>query len=391
VNSHGVLSIWFLWHSGARPVGIAERQLTASFGPLVLEAAISPDGSSLAYADKAGLYAKIIDTGEVHQLPWPRDVRIYQIVWFPNNRDLLISAMPGLGIRTGLWTVSVFGGPPKLIREDVRDLSISWDGSRIAFVPNALDSLWVMNSAGENAKKVLSAADGYIFQFPAWYPGDKALLYSSISQQTGNNSFKSFDLETGQPGLFSTAGDAGWEFLVLRDGRMLSLGGQPQVDGVYEIKADLRSARPVGEARLIRDWPANYIYRPTASADGKRMAFLKRVSEQTLFIADIKYSGKRLENVRRFVRNGTLNIARGWTPDGSAVVFVRDRGGSYEISRQRLDSETPEPLVISQERPRSARFTPDGKWLLYLLQKQNGDVKSDADAVFRRVGAVGLE
>src|SRR5262249_6183933 len=117
---------WVVGRSGAASAGITERQLTSSFGSTVLEAAISSDGSSLAYGDNAGLHVKIIDTGEVHQLPWLPGVRTYHIAWFPNNRDLLVSAMPGSGARTKLWTVSVFGGAPRLLRDDVRDISISW-------------------------------------------------------------------------------------------------------------------------------------------------------------------------------------------------------------------------------------------------------------------------
>jgi serine/threonine protein kinase len=168
---------WFVSRPTRGQAAIVERQLTSSFGSMVQEAAISPDGSSLAYADNAGLHVKTIDTDEVHHLQWLPGVRIFQIAWFPNNRDLLITAMPGHGIRASLWAVSLFGGAPKLLRNDVRDVAISPDGSRIAFDSNVLDSIWVMNSAGESATKILSAPDGYFFEFPFWHPDGKTLLY----------------------------------------------------------------------------------------------------------------------------------------------------------------------------------------------------------------------
>src|SRR5262249_16706938 len=159
---------------------------------------------------------------------------------------------------------------PKLLHDDVRDVSVSWDGSRTAFIPNALDSLWVMNSDGENARKVLAAPEGYVFDFPAWYPGDKAIVYSSIWKQSPRNSFESVMVETGGPGPFGTIGNVGWEFAALRDGRLLSLGGKSYADSLYEIKAGLASWKPVKDARLLRHWSDTYVYRPTVSSDGRR-------------------------------------------------------------------------------------------------------------------------
>jgi hypothetical protein len=121
------------------------------------------------------------------------------------------------------------GGAPNCFETMPRCI-VSWDGSRIAFAPNAQDSLWVMNRDGENAKKLLPAPDDYKFADPLWYPGDKTLLYKWTSRSAPKTSLKSFNLETGQPGLFSTAEDVGWEFSVLRDGRVLSFGSAAQAD-----------------------------------------------------------------------------------------------------------------------------------------------------------------
>jgi Tol biopolymer transport system component len=151
---------------------------------------------------------------------------------------------------------------------------------------------------------------------------------------------------------------------------MLSLSGDPQVNGVYEIMGDLTSTRPAKEARLIRQWPETYIYRPTVSTDGKRMAFLKRVSEQTVFVADIKDGGRRVENVRRLVLSGTQNRIRDWTADGSGIIFETSPGNVSQIYRQNLDSATAEPLITSQDGATFARFSPDRKWLIYTARKQ---------------------
>ena len=365
---------WFLLRPGPRQAPITERQLTASYASMVDEAAISPDGSSLAYGDGTGLHVKIVDSGEAHHLPWVPDLRCCHIAWFPNSRDLLISAMPRTGIRTRLWTASVFGGAPKLLRDDVRDVAVSWDGSRIAFTPNALDSIWIMNSDGTEARKLLSGTADTL-TVPFWYPGDQTLFYK-LRESSGRFSLRAFDLGAGRPSPFRTADQVGYEFQVVRDGRILSLGGEPVVNALSVIKMDPGSRRPVAEARLLRRWPDAYVYRATFSADGKRMSFLKRVSDETVYIADIKDGGKRMENVRGLMLTGMLNYVRAWTPDGSAVVFETTRNtAGYDISIQRLDRSTPDPpLVTSTEPAICGRITPDGRWLLYLLRRRTGEV-----------------
>src|SRR5262249_26197696 len=120
-------------------------------------------------------------------------------------------------------------------------------------------------------------------------------------------------------------------------------------------------------------WPSIYAFRPSVSADGKRLAFVKRVSESTVFVAEVKDGGKRVEGVRRLVLSGILNYIGGWMPDGSGVIF-QTFGDPSSISRQRLDSTTPETLLTSHDRIEFAGSTPDGKWIYYVLRKQNGEV-----------------
>jgi serine/threonine protein kinase len=369
----GLAAAGYVWSTRTSPAPIVERQLTSSFGSVIFESAISPDGASLAYADKTGLYLRILDSGEIHQLPCPPGARVYQIGWFPNNRDLLVTAMPGSSRRTQLWAMSVFGGAPKLVRDDVRDFGISPEGSRIAFIPNSVDSVWVMSSAGDQARRVLSSSPGSVYATPIWYPRTDVVLYTSTALASGKSSLRSVNLETGKPGPFRVVEGFKQEYGVLRDGRVLTLEGQPVVDSVTDITANLKNGRPATEGRLIRQWPGFFVYRPTFSADGKRMAFLKRVAELAVYVAELKDEGSRLEGIRRLVLRGTDNRPRGWTPDGQAVVYDSDLGGVYHILKQRLDSATPESIVDSLESAIYGRFSPDGRWMLYGLKKQNGD------------------
>ena len=66
-------------------VQISEQRLTAnpSDDP-VLKAVISPDGKYLAFADRTGLFLRIIGTGETHSLPVSDGSRTRPTSWFPD-------------------------------------------------------------------------------------------------------------------------------------------------------------------------------------------------------------------------------------------------------------------------------------------------------------------
>jgi serine/threonine protein kinase len=350
-----------------------ERQIVASLGVNVLDAAISPDGSLLAFADEAGLHLKLIDTGESYPIPSPDGGRIYEIGWFPDNHNLLLSITRGPGLQTQLWTVSIFGGIPTLIRDDVREASASPDGAQIAFTTNAQDSLWSMNRSGEQPRKLVPAAPGFSIAYPAWYPGTHNIVYVSVAQTdptrpiyAGRSSFQSFDTLSGKVGSFPAVPGTVGEFAILRDGKMLYLS-----DALREIQPDL-SAHPTEPARVLRSWNRLGGYHLTASMDGKRITVLRRTQEHGLFVGGLTDGGKRLQDVRPLKLSGNSNTTHSWTPDGQGVVFESNRDGVWRIFAQSLDRPSEERVLATQAGAVAGRFSPDGKWLYYIVANQGG-------------------
>jgi eukaryotic-like serine/threonine-protein kinase len=367
------LWMWYGRRTNDRIPEIVERQLTADFGPLVLDAAIAPDGGSLAYADNHGLHLKVIDTGEVHQLPLPPGVRVYQLAWYPNNHDLLVSGMSSQGPLTSLWKVSVFGGTPRLLRDDARDLSVSPDGSRIAFTTNAMDSVWVMSAAGEQAKRLVSA-DEHPFANLQWLPGTSSVLYVTVSRDSGILNLNSVDATTGQVRVITSSRDVSRTYCVLPNDRVVFDGSTNYPDTLCEVRIDRTGRRPASAARPIRQLARIFLDHLTASADGKRMTFVKKQGEVGVFVGALKDGGKRLENVRRLSLAGNENSPHAWTPDSRAVVFESNSDYYYGIYEQALDQTAPKPLVTGQMNAVAGRFSPDGKWLFYELRKPDGSI-----------------
>jgi serine/threonine protein kinase len=362
-------ALGLLWRSGQHSRELTEVALTEnSFEAPVVDAAISPNGNLLAYADASGLNLKVISSGEVHPLFTPPDGRIWRIAWFPDSSNLLFTLISTQNAQRQLWSGSIFGGTPRLLRNDADDASVSSDGSELLFSNAAHDEIWAMDTTGENARKLLSR-DGLYFYHPAWYAGRGRILYLLAHEVSGASpppdaSLESLDLETGQS---LTVCNPCREFGVLPDGRLIYAARD---SSLWEVRIDARTARPTARPRQIAE-PRIYFH-PTVSADGKRVVVLKVNTGVGaglgggVWVADLEDGGRRLKNARRLTLGGS-DFAHAWTPDSQAVVFESNRKGSFNIFKQRLDQLAAQPLVVGRESATRGRFTPDGAWLLYVL------------------------
>ena len=381
VTSAALVGAWYVRRSEARPAQMTQTQLTENSPEVgVMDAAISPDGKSLAYADATGLYLKLIQSGETHPLPAPASARVFGISWFPDNSNLLVTAISTADSSSNLWAVSIFGGSPRPVRRDVNEVGVSTEGSEIAFTTSERDSLWSMQADGDGARKIVVAEEGYVLSNPVWYPRRRSVVYRSTNLRGVGDSLQLFDLDAGQTVKFvsldintSAAGGIG-SMCIVPDGRVIYYFSR----SLWEIKTDPRSGRPIGDPHQIRQWGGDdfdFTEGLHVSADGRRLTLLKAVDQRTVFVAELKDGGKRLQDARRLTIVGRANYAHAWTPDSQAVVFESYRDGRYQIFKQGIDQRVAEPMVPSKENAIGGRFSPDGAWLLYLLGPLRGEQK----------------
>ena len=364
----------WVWRSGQHSPGLVEVALTQnSFEAPVLDAAISPNGNLLAYADASGLNLKVIASGEVHSLFAPTAARIMRIAWFPDSSNLLFTLIPTQSTQRQLWSESIFGGSPRLLRSDADDPSVSADGSQLLFSNTAHDEIWAMDPTGGNARK-LHSKGGLYFYHPAWYAGRQRILYLAAHDVSGGSavtdaSLESLDLKTGQS---ITVCKPCIEFGLLPGGRLLYSTNTL----LWKLPIDAETAKPTGPPSQVAG--AQIGNHPTVSADGKRLVILKGNSDPAsglgavVFVADLEDKGKRLSNPRRLTL-GSSDYAHAWTPDSRSVVFEAQRNGRFNIFKQGLDRSGAEPLIAGSESASRGRFSPNGAWFFYVT----GDTTSN--------------
>lgn len=379
-----VLFVSLLWTAWRRvpslPTGPIEHKLTwNSSENTVSGAGISPDGKYLAYADTTGVYLKLTRTGETHPIVLPANFSAHVDDWFPDGGHLLVSREEGPG-KASLWSISLFGGPPRLLAENGLGGSVSPDGANIAFFRGSLTEydvllgreVWIMHSDGtEQVKVATDKADGSYIGAPTWSPDGKRIaylrtkgVYASRTSSVEINEWQSAQAET----LFSDnhlSPAVHW----LPDGRLIYVldwfvGSSEHDSTLWALPLD-PSGRIKGTPKKIAQGHGN-VSRLTGSADGRALIFRSENWSPNVYIGKLAPDGKRLLAHKRLTLDECMNLPFSWTPDSKSVLFVSDRNGSAEIFKQGGEEHMAESVMASKEQLSLPRIAPDGSELLYM-------------------------
>ncbi|HXJ96823.1 MAG TPA: protein kinase [Terriglobia bacterium] len=365
---------WYVWQRLQPRPELLQRKLTTNSSELAVQAsAISPDGKYLAYSDNEGIHLRVIDTAETHTLPTPPASAISSLAWFPEGNKLLASAEDVDSSVPSLWTVSILGGAPQKLRDDASDGNVLQDGTGIVFVSREGKEIWQADGDGEAARKLMTASEGEFFEAPLvsngrlWYQKLKPVASASGIDWT----IESRDLKASSPVTLVSGLDETSTCILLANGRLIySRFDRPdlyQGGSLWEVNADLRTGLPRGRPRKITGWPEFEISGLSSTPDGKRLALVKRDTNQfSVYVADLQGSEPGIANSRRLTLSNGINHAYGWTPDSKSVLFDSNRNGTWDIFRQALDQRTAEELVASPGGSIRPAMAPDGQSVLYL-------------------------
>ena len=158
----------------------------------------------------------------------------------------------------------------------------------------------------------------------------------------------------------------------LPDGRLLvvmirPVSGDPRsssTQAVWEIRTD-SAGKAVGDPRQVSDWHHDSLEEISASADGKRIAFLRTSTQGDAYTAAFDSAAGLLDTPKRLTLDDRNDYATAWTPDSTTVIFNSDRNGTVDVFKQRLDSHTAELFVGGPGDQGGPRVTSDGRWILY--------------------------
>ncbi|MBV9295133.1 MAG: protein kinase [Acidobacteriaceae bacterium] len=363
------------------PPHLTQEQLTFNASEkYVADSALSPDGKYLAYSDRDCIHVKLLATGEERLIPRPPGVSpsAYWGVagWYPDSTQILANSAE-IGGHGNVWTVSMIGQSPHKLRDGAVAYGISPDGARIAFssyadISSDIRDLWVMESQGNNARKVLSVPATQVLVSVHWSPDGNRLAYILMRVlPTGRvtDSIEAMDLNGANhtvivPDTALYMDDFCW----LANGRIIYMRQEAEGrngENLWSSYVNAHGEASASDPQRLTDWPEARLQGLSASNDGKRLTLLKMTSRGQVYLGQLSAAGTRLSGEpRRLTDDETDDSATAWTVDSKAVLIYSSRNGISQIFKRAIADNATQPLLNNQT-AFLPRISSDGAWVLY--------------------------
>jgi serine/threonine protein kinase len=376
------------FNSSDNPVGSSEPFTSSYTLNPVRRAAISPDGKYLAYSNRAGIHVKLLSTGEERLIPGPAGIPANAewliSSWSPDGTQLLADTW-GRGVGASTWTVSVLGQSPRELRDGAFGSDVSPDGTHIVFLPTApggdFHEIWLMDSQGSNPQKVLALGENEaVWRAEArWSPNGQRLAYIKMRRTPDAYHGYQFWIETcdlkgaNRTVVLSSPDHALQGLCWLPDRRIIysrqessvSNDEYPKDENLWQIGINDHTGMPTGKPKRITQWSASHMWGPAASADGKRLIFLRTAFQAQIYVGELGGEGTRMNPPRRLTNDEASDSPNAWTPDSKAVLFDSDRNGTSGIFKQQINADEAQAMITGQQNAYGPRISADGEWILY--------------------------
>jgi Tol biopolymer transport system component/predicted Ser/Thr protein kinase len=329
-------------HSRARSRPLTEN----AEGNPVIDAAISPDGTLLAYSDRDGLYIKDIATARSDMLGGFGEGRARRIQWYPDQKRLLVWCADSSADSPASYVISLLAGA----RERLSDAAVM-------LLPP--DSRRYASARDETTMVITDSRDGresVLHPHPRAGPG----MVNWVSSPTGDRWLEPFAGPSASSGLL-------WE----RNGRVVFASRsktEPRGIDLSWVRVDPRSGHPSGRPHHILTFhDEHFPKRLTGSTDGTRLASLQSLVQSEVFAGELDGGGLRPGSIQRLTESSAAETPAAWTADGCRLVVGSTRDGTEDIFLLDRDGGTLAPLVCSTDRREfDPCLSPDGRSLLYL-------------------------
>lgn len=370
----------------------------------VHQAALSPDGTLVAYTDESGgkfsLWLRRLETADNTQIIPPSDDHYYGLVFAHDGQSLFfVRGLPDGLTPLAVHRVSVFGGLPERILEHTEGwLSVSPDDRQLSFVrcerrSDDYCSLMTADVDGKNERKILTRPEPIRISDNQFSPDGKSIAFAVGQSWNGGSDFRLrlVDLASSAERQISTT-----TFFDIKNIKWLPGGGElllaakeNRPRGLFKL---WRVSATTGEAEPLTKDAENY---SNISLDGqaRKMIATQFGNDFHLYFSggggtkilapagngtfapagNIVYStsdgdvwmiNRRGGEQRQLTNNAFDDIAPRVSPDGRFIFIASNRSGTNQIWRMNADGSNQTQLT-NREGGLPRFVTPDGKWVYY--------------------------
>jgi eukaryotic-like serine/threonine-protein kinase len=352
--------------------------------------AFSPDGQIVAYSQDVDgvlqIFTRRLDSDTaVPVTSCPYDCK-YPF-WSPDGKRLYYVSLAGY--RESLWSISVAGGSPHVVVENVTRAALSPDGRTLAFLRDEQRAdtigtavLWLATLEGAapwSNEAVQRAARRYdplnsarfIEGSLAFSPDGRRLALCGVpgTREERMWQFWVIPLAGGEPRRrlqwWSDPGPRNVSFTWFPDGRHVALG----VSSLSTPGSHLW----IGDLEADRVWPLTRgadteSYPSVAAQAGDRIVFTRGEPDYDLVQIPLA-AGAPVQSILATLQNESDPAL---TPDGNAFAYVTDRNGQDEIWLRSRDGSSDRPLITQRDfgddrtvMLSGPTFSPNGRHIAY--------------------------
>jgi len=278
-----------------------------------------------------------------------------------------------------IWQGSVLATRLEKVRENAIAWTFSPDGSSIVITKptknnGPMSEMWLMDTSGNDLRLLDKAGETNAFGFVQWSPDGSRIAYLRYARKSGEFqvSMESRDFKGG-PSLVLLSDNALRSLYWLQDGRLLYVLGEidrtKETCNYWAARLDATRGTFSAAPRQLTRNNGFCVDTTSATSDGKKLAFLKRSFEVSVYIADLNLDTKRISPPRPLTSTEGQEWPTAWTPDSREVVFASNRGSKMGFFRYPFAGGEVTPILTVIESSGLGnllgRVTPDGAWLLY--------------------------
>jgi eukaryotic-like serine/threonine-protein kinase len=348
----------------------------------IKHAAISPNGSLIAYIEKIGegekTVVKLLQTGnrETSDIPTLHASEVFRLSWLPDSTTLLVSGKLNQADTTGIWIVPVLAGASPPIKVPVGGLdpgeAAAMDKSHIAYISGNRDEIWLTGVDGESPHLILKGREGDEFNGLAWLAGGQRLVFNKVylAGTIYGITVDTLDLETGKVSTVIPNNPQLRAGCVTPEGRIfyaVEYAPPHQNDtSLWEMSIDPQSGEITQPGKMLVRSNGSTVHGLSATADGKQIVILKGPYQADVWVGDIDRTTQMLSAARRLTHDDGNDLVTTWTQDSKAVFFHSNRTGDSTLYKQSIDSTQAEKIFCEGGECRGARMSPDGVSLFYI-------------------------
>jgi serine/threonine protein kinase len=356
-----------------------EHQLTInSNDDPVFDAAISGDEKYLVFSDNLGIHVRLLQTGETHDIAQPAEFRdayvSWRVRWLPDSARFFAVSLQNGDIVPITWQGSVVSGTLRKVLDDALVMSVSPDGSTVAFTRVWRRELWLMGLNGERPRKLDDAGNKNSYWSVVWSPDGTRLLYMRNDWSKGD---LRVTMETrefkGGPAKTLLSDGRLRNLYWLPDGRILYVLGEPDLNGetcnYWVTRMDIKTGELIGKPTQLTHGTGYCVNSTSATSDGQKLVFLKQSNEYSVYVAGLGPGATSMAPPKHLTLTAAEEFPSAWSPDSKDIIFVSNRDRTWGVYRQPLDEGPATPIVTGIDSEGLGylfpRVSPDGKWLIY--------------------------